>query len=137
MGLWVEVVTLVVPGFNDSEPELAGIARFLASVSPDLPWHVTAFHRDYRMREGADTEPDSLARAAGIGRREGLRFVYAGNLPGSTGGLENTNCPGCGALLVERVGFRVLRNRISGGACPECGRAIPGVWSTSASRTAP
>lgn len=128
-GVWVEVVTLCVPGANDSDAELRDIARFLVSVSPGIPWHVTAFHPDYRMTQAPRTPARALMRAAELGRAEGLHFVYAGNLPGATGGWENTFCPGCRALLVERRGFHVLRNRLaSGGACPDCGRAIPGVW---------
>src|SRR5262249_29883684 len=127
-GFWLEVVTLVVPGFNDSDEELRDIARFLVSVSPDVPWHVTAFHQDYKMTDPADTDARTLLRAAEIGAAEGLRFVYAGNLPGRLGSWENTYCPGCRALLVERVGFRVLKNRIASGQCPECERAIPGLW---------
>jgi pyruvate formate lyase activating enzyme len=127
-GIWVEVVTLVVPGFNDSDGELADIAEFLAGVSPDIPWHVTAFHQDYRMMDPPPTAVQTLRRAAGIGRSAGLRFVYAGNLPGQTGALENTSCPSCNALLIERRGFHVLANRLRGGACHTCGRAIPGVW---------
>jgi pyruvate formate lyase activating enzyme len=129
-GFWVEVVTLVVPGMNDSPEELRDAARFLASVSPDLPWHVTAFHPDYRMGDRPPTSVRSLLRAAEIGFEEGLRFVYAGNLPGTVRNLENTYCPGCGALLVERTGFRVRRNAIGpDGLCPSCRRAIPGVWA--------
>jgi len=128
-GVWVEVVTLLVPGFNDGESGLRGTARFLAGVSPDLPWHLTAFHPDYRMAGRATTAAD-LARAAAIGREAGLRFVYAGNRPGETGDLEHTRCPGCGATLIERAGFRLLRNRLAAGACPDCGRAIPGRWGT-------
>jgi pyruvate formate lyase activating enzyme len=128
-GLWVEVVTLVVPGHNDSDGELRDIARFLVSVSPDIPWHVTAFHKDYKMTGPDDTSVATLLRAAEIGRRAGLHFVYAGNIPGAVGEWEDTRCPGCGATLVERRGFRVLRNRIEGGKCPECLRGIPGVWS--------
>jgi pyruvate formate lyase activating enzyme len=128
-GFWVEVVTLVVPGFNDSPEELREIARFLVSVSADIPWHVTAFHPDYRMGDREPTGLRSLLRAAETGREEGLRFVYAGNLPGSVNRWENTYCPGCDALLVERQGFRVLRNELlSGGHCPSCRRLIPGVW---------
>ncbi len=128
-GFWVEVVTLVVPGHNDSREELTDIARFLASVSPDIPWHVTAFHPDYRMDDRASTPVRTLLRAAEIGVEEGLHFVYAGNLPGSVQSWENTFCPGCRALLVERFGFRVLQNRIAAdGTCPDCQRAIPGVW---------
>jgi len=129
-GFWVEVVTLVVPGLNDSDAELRDIARFLASVSPDIPWHVTAFHPDYRMDDRGPTPVATLLRAAEIGAAQGLRFVYAGNLPGAVRSWENTCCPGCRALLVERVGYRILKNRIGAdGRCPECGRAIPGVWA--------
>jgi pyruvate formate lyase activating enzyme len=127
--LWVEVVTLVIPGFNDTEGELHEIARFLASVSPDIPWHVTAFHQDYRMTEPDPTPAQALLRAAAIGKAEGLHFVYAGNLPGSLKNLENTYCPSCNSLLLERRGFTVLRNLLQDGACPECHAAIPGVWS--------
>jgi pyruvate formate lyase activating enzyme len=129
-GFWVEVVTLVVPGHNDSAEELRDAARFLVSVSPDIPWHVTAFHPDYKMEERAPTSARTLLRAAEIGLEEGLRFVYAGNLPGAVRNLENTYCPGCSALVVERVGFRVLQNRVGAdGLCPSCRRAIPGVWA--------
>jgi len=126
---WVEVVTLVVPGWNDSEAELRDIARFLAGVSRDIPWHVTAFHPDYRMEDRSWTPARSLTRASEIGRSEGLHFVYAGNLPGRTGTLESTYCPGCAGLLIERVGFRVLANHLDNGVCPQCRTRIPGVWS--------
>jgi pyruvate formate lyase activating enzyme len=129
-GFWVEIVTLVVPGFNDSKEELRDIARFLVSVSPDLPWHVTAFHPDYRMDERGATPVRTLLRAAEIGAEEGLHFVYAGNLPGAVRDFENTRCPGCSGLLVERVGYRVLQNRMgAAGRCPDCGRPVPGVWA--------
>jgi len=127
MGFWLEVVTLVVPGFNDSDAELRQIAEFLSAISPDIPWHVTAFHKDYKLLGPADTPPETLLRAAAAGREAGLRYVYAGNLPGLAG-LEDTHCPGCGATLIERRGFRVLRNRLSAGKCSHCGYAIPGVW---------
>jgi pyruvate formate lyase activating enzyme len=127
--IWVEVVTLIVPGWNDSDEELRDIARFLAGVSPDIPWHLTAFHKDYKMTDPDDTQPSTLQRAAAIGRDAGLRFVYAGNLPGMVGDLENTRCPGCGALLVGRSGYRILSYRVTGaGACPDCGRPVPGAW---------
>jgi pyruvate formate lyase activating enzyme len=128
-GFWVEVVTLVVPGFNDSDQELGDIARFLVSVSPDIPWHVTAFHPDYRMDDRDRTSVHALLRAAEIGAASGLHFVYAGNLPGAVRSWENTYCPGCRALVVERLGYRVLQNRLAAtGRCPECRRTIPGVW---------
>jgi pyruvate formate lyase activating enzyme len=129
-GFWVEVVTLVVPGHNDSPEELRDIARFLVSVSPEVPWHVTAFHPDYRMGDRAATSARALLRAAETGAAEGLRFVYAGNLPGVVRSWESTHCPGCRAVLVERLGFRVLSNRIGpDGRCPGCRRPIPGVWA--------
>jgi pyruvate formate lyase activating enzyme len=132
MGFWMEIVTLVVPGFNDSNEELTDIARFLASVSPDVPWHVTAFHKDYKMTDPDDTPVSTLQRAAETGAREGLRFVYAGNIPGRVGRWENTYCPGCGALLVERVGYRIVQDRLQTGACPQCHRLIAGFWEPQA-----
>ncbi len=133
LGLWVEVVTLVVPGFNDSNAELMDAARFLAGVSPDIPWHVTAFHQDYRMTDPEDTTASTLVRAAEIGQEAGLRYVYAGNLPGRAGSYENTFCPTCGRVLIERLGYVILDYHLtSAGACPQCGTPIPGVWPASA-----
>jgi pyruvate formate lyase activating enzyme len=125
---WVEIVTLVVPGFNDSDAELTQIAKFLASASVDLPWHVTAFHQDYKMRDHANTAVSTLLRAADIGKKAGLRYVYAGNLPGRVGSHENTYCPACHTLLIERRGYTILKNTLNDGACPTCQTAIPGVW---------
>jgi pyruvate formate lyase activating enzyme len=130
MGFWLEIVTLVVPGFNDSPAELESIARFIASVSPNIPWHVTAFHPEYKMVSIENTAVGSLLRAAEIGRDAGLKFVYAGNLPGAVGEWEDTRCPACNAALIRRRGFRIVENRIGTNAlCPECGDSIPGIWS--------
>jgi pyruvate formate lyase activating enzyme len=129
MGFWLEIVTLVIPGFNDSDEELRDIARFLKETSPDIPWHVTAFHQDYKMTDPDDTSAATLLRAAEIGKSEGLNFVYAGNLPSRVGSWENTYCPGCNELLVDRSGYRIRCMRIKDGACPKCLRAIPGVWN--------
>ena len=128
MGVWVEIVTLTVPGFNDSEEELRDIAQFLVSVSPDIPWHLTAFHADYKMLDRSDTPTETIVRGTEIGKQEGLKFVYAGNRPGRVSGLENTYCPSCASLLVERTGFHILQNRVQGGKCPDCAAVIPGVW---------
>jgi len=129
-GIWTEVVTLIVPGLNDSPGELEEMASFLVGVSPDLPWHVTAYHPDYEMTDPPPTPAATLVAATEIGRRAGLRHVYAGNLPGRLGNLENTRCPGCGATLVERVGFTVRACRIGGdGRCPDCDTPIPGRWA--------
>ncbi len=129
MKFWVEIVTLIIPGFNDSNEELRDIARFLVKVSPDIPWHVTAFHRDYKMTAPDNTSVEALLRAAEIGRTEGLHFIYAGNATGRVGNLENTHCPGCGETVIERCGFRVLRINLKAGACSKCFRPIPGVWN--------
>jgi pyruvate formate lyase activating enzyme len=128
-GIWLEVLTLVIPGFNDSPEELRRAARFVASVSPDVPWHVTAFHPDYKMMDRGSTPVETLMDAARIGTEEGLRYVYAGNLPGRVGQWENTRCPGCQMTVIERYGFRVIRNRLVQGACPRCAMPIPGRWN--------
>lgn len=130
LGLWVEVVTLVVPGFNDSSEELMEAARFIRSVSADIPWHVTAFHPDYKMTEPPPTSVSTLIRAAEIGEEAGLKFVYAGNIPGRTKGYENTYCPNCRKTLVERYGYVIQSYHISAqGTCPGCGAHIPGIWT--------
>jgi pyruvate formate lyase activating enzyme len=130
-GIWLEVLTLTIPGFNDSEDELRKAARFIASVSRDIPWHVTAFHPDYKMNDRGPTPAATLIRAAEIGTEEGLRYVYAGNLPGRVGPWENTRCPECRATVIERSGFRVVANRLRDGCCPECGAPIPGRWDAA------
>jgi len=128
MALWVEVVTLIVPGFNDSIGELWDTARFITSVSPEIPWHVTAFHPDYKM-DGEYTPPDTLQKAAEIGQEAGLKFVYAGNLPGRVGTYEDTFCPKCQKRLIHRMGYRITEYLItSDGLCPTCGAAVPGIW---------
>ena len=129
MGLWVEVVTLVVPGFNDSNEELMDAAQFIRSVSPDIPWHVTAFHPDYKMTDPPGTWMRTLLRAADIGVEAGLNFVYAGNLPGYVDDYENTHCPKCHTLLVQRYGYIIQAYHLTAqGTCPKCGTAVPGVW---------
>ena len=131
-GLWLEVVTLIVPGFNDSEAELRDIARFLASVSRNIPWHVTAFRPDYKMTRTAATTARQLRRAAEIGIEAGLRFVYAGNLPCQVGPWENTYCPACREKLIERSGYLVRNYRLTGdGRCPNCSNTVPGIWPSA------
>jgi pyruvate formate lyase activating enzyme len=132
-GFWLEVLTLVIPGFNDSKDELWEAARFIAGLSREIPWHVTAFHKDYRMTAPDNTTASMLIRAAEIGMEAGLHFVYAGNRPGEVGEWENTYCPHCRALLIERYGYVILGYHLTdAGHCPNCGQAIPGLWPTSA-----
>ncbi|GBD11142.1 Pyruvate formate-lyase 1-activating enzyme [bacterium HR23] len=129
MGYWVEVVTLLVPGFNDSEEEVRACARFLKSVSPFIPWHITAFHPDYKMREPEATTPKRLLWACGIAKEEGLAFIYAGNLPGQVEPYEHTFCHRCGCRLIARWGFEVLDYSLTEkGECPSCGAPVPGIW---------
>jgi pyruvate formate lyase activating enzyme len=130
MGIWVEVVSLVIPDFNDSPEELWEASRFLVSVSRDIPWHVTAFHPDYKMQDRGATPSASLQQAAEIGEEAGLHYVYAGNLPGRVGSLENTYCPKCRQLLVARQGFRVSEYHLTAdGKCPKCGTSVAGIWT--------
>jgi pyruvate formate lyase activating enzyme len=131
MEFWLEIVTLLIPGFNDSREELNRLTSFIASVSPDIPWHVTAFHGDYKMTEPESTSAEMLLSAADLGRANGLRHVYAGNLPGQVGDLENTRCAACGDLLVARYGYHIRDYRVtSDGRCPQCHAAVPGRWNT-------
>ena len=129
-GFWLEVVTLVVPGFNDDDAQLTRAAEFIAGVSPEIPWHVTAFHKDYHMTDHDNTPVATLLRACEIGTRAGLKFVYAGNQPGRVGRWESTYCPDCGDLLIERYGYLIKQQRVgANGCCPSCNRRIPGIWS--------
>lgn len=131
MGIWLEIVTLLIPGFNDSDDELRRLAEFLVSVSPEIPWHVTAFHKDYKMSDPADTRAEDLMRAAEIGKNAGLHYIYAGNLPGRVGDLENTRCRSCAGLLIRRYGYFIQEYRVTAnGSCPDCGIAVPGRWAS-------
>ncbi len=128
-GLWVEVVTLLIPGWNDDPAEIWEAARFLAGVSPDIPWHVTAFHPDYRFDGARPTNAADLSRAAEIGQEAGLNYVYAGNLPGMVKQLEDTLCPKCGQTVVQRRGYSILEYHLrKNGECPKCGGKLAGIW---------
>ena len=131
MGIWLEIVTLLIPGFNNSREEIDRLTSFIASVSADIPWHVTAFHKDYRMSDPENTTPEMLMEAAAIAQGNGLRYVYAGNIPGRVGDLENTRCHHCRAMLVGRYGYFIQEYRVSAdGSCPDCGTRIPGRWGS-------
>jgi pyruvate formate lyase activating enzyme len=126
LGVLVEVTTLVIPGLNDSDEELRAIARFLRSVSPQIPWHVSGFYPTYKMLDRPATSLATLKKAREIGLAEGLRFVYEGNVPGSGG--EDTFCPGCSTRLIQRSGFSSQTIAMIDGRCEKCGITIAGVW---------
>jgi len=124
-GIWLEVTTLVIPGRNDSDAELRALTRWLVeTLGPSVPWHVSRFFPAYRMLDVPPTPDETLLRAAAIGRDAGLRFVYVGNAPQL--GLEDTSCPGCGRMLIERAGYRARSHLTPEGACPGCGRPLEG-----------
>jgi pyruvate formate lyase activating enzyme len=132
MGIWLEIVTLLVPRFNHSCEELKKMAEFICSLSADIPWHVTAFHKDYKMTDPGNTGTDDLLKAVEIGKTSGLHYVYAGNLPGKLRHWENTCCPNCKELLIERTGYRILKYRLTAkGGCSYCSHRIPGRWAES------
>ena len=127
-GTWTEIVSLVIPGQNDSEAEARSLSRFVRDeVGAETPLHFTRFHPSYRLQNVPSTPVATLDRSRAIALAEGLKFVYLGNVPGHPG--EGTYCPGCGQLLIRRVGMAVTENRMRGGSCPGCQRRIPGVWS--------
>ncbi len=125
LGVWVETTTLIIPGLNDGDEELRNIARFIKGVGAEIPWHVTQFYPTYELLDKPRTPVSTLRRARDIGKEEGLHYVYEGNVPGEGG--ENTYCHSCGALLIERYGLELIRNRLQDGTCPECGSGIKGV----------
>ncbi|MCK4620996.1 MAG: AmmeMemoRadiSam system radical SAM enzyme [Desulfuromonadales bacterium] len=125
LGIWVEVTTLIIPGYNDNEKELQAIAEFIMSVGEEIPWHVTAFYPTYKLLDAPRTSAKILRRARQIGKDAGLRYVYEGNIPGEGG--ENSYCYACGELLIERHGFAIRENRIENGRCHSCAAAIDGV----------
>lgn len=127
LGIWLEITTLVIPGWNDGDEELAAIARFIAEeLGPRVPWHVTAFYPTYKMLDHPPTPTATLRRARQIGLEAGLKHVYVGNVPDATG--ENTYCPTCGELLIERHGFRLGGIQLEHGACGKCRTPLAGVW---------
>lgn len=127
LGIWLEITTLVIPGWNDSDGELTAIARFIVEELGDqIPWHVTAFYPTYQMLDHPPTPTATLRRARRIGLEAGLKHVYVGNVPDATG--ENTYCPSCGELLIERHGFRLGEIHLEHGACGTCRTPVAGLW---------
>ncbi len=125
MGIWIEVTTLVIPSLNDSIEELTQIAEFIKDeVGAETPWHISRFYPHYKMKHLPQTDVEIIHKAREIGLDTGLRYVYAGNIPGDIG--ENTYCYNCGGLLIRRYGFKVDDNRIIDSKCPDCGVKIDG-----------
>lgn len=125
LGVWVEVTTLIIPGWNDSPEELRWLAQFLRGISPAIPWHISRFLPAYQVFDRPPTPVGTLLAARDIGRQAGLQYVYLGNVPGQG---EDTLCPDCGAPLIRRHGFQVVENHLTEGRCPACRREIPGRW---------
>jgi pyruvate formate lyase activating enzyme len=126
-GFWVEVTTLIVPNVNDSKEELAKIANFIATkLDIYTPWHISAFHPDYKMKDSSFTNLDKMLEAKEIGERAGLKYIYMGNIRGE---LAVTRCPDCKKEIIKRDGFRVVENHLIDGRCPKCSRIIEGIWS--------
>jgi pyruvate formate lyase activating enzyme len=126
LGVWVEVTTLIIPELNDSEQDLTDIAEFIYSVDPAIPWHVSQFYPTYRLLDKPRTPLEKLKQAVQIGRKTGLKYVYEGNVPGEGG--ENTYCPACNNMVIERFGYRIVKNALKGNTCGSCGTAIEGIW---------
>ncbi len=126
LGVWVELTTLIIPGWNDSDGELREIAEFIKAIDPAMPWHVTAFYPTYKMLDRPPTPASTLRKAREIGLAAGLSFVYQGNIPGEGG--ESTYCPSCNAMLIERFGYRIGQNNLEKGKCRSCGEKIAGIW---------
>jgi pyruvate formate lyase activating enzyme len=124
--VWLELTTLVIPGWNDSDDELRAIAGWIVeALGPATPWHISRFFPAHQMYDVPPTPPSTLLRAASIGSAAGLHYVYVGNAPDL--GLEDTRCAACGALLIERSGYRARSHLTHAGACPRCGRRLEGV----------
>ncbi len=128
LGVWVEVTTLIIPDLNDSENDLTDIAEFISSVDPAIPWHVTQFYPVYKLLDKPRTPVSKLRLAREIGHKAGLEYVYEGNVPGEGG--ENTYCPSCKEMLIERFGYSISKNFIKNSRCPKCDSFIEGVWSS-------
>ena len=126
LGVWVEVTTLIIPGWNDSNRELSEIAQFIKSVDADMPWHVTRFHPTFKMTDRPATPVETLRRARNIGLEAGLTYVYEGNVPGEGG--ENTYCPNCGGLVIQRFGFQCDQKNLAHGTCRSCGTKLAGIF---------
>lgn len=130
-GIWMEITTLLIPGLNDSPEEIRDIAKFIKSISENIPWHISRFFPAYRITHIPPTPIDKLIRAYEIGKEEGLSYVYIGNYPLED--LESTFCPSCGYKVIERSGYlgERVKMHLKDGKCPSCGKVIDGVYGSS------
>ncbi len=126
LGVWVEITTLIIPSYNDSEKVINGIIDFILSVDPAIPWHVSQFYPTYQLVDQPRTPISTLRWARDLGMKRGIKYVYTGNVPGEGG--ESTYCPKCGGLLIERAGYRISQNKLKEGSCLTCGTKIEGIW---------
>lgn len=126
LGVWVEVTTLIIPDYNDSDDDLKDIAEFISSVAPSIPWHITQFYPTYHLLDKPRTPIKKLLRARDIGFAAGLKHVYLGNVPGEGG--EDTLCPSCKEVLLRRFGYRIGEMTLINGRCSKCGTDVEGIW---------
>jgi pyruvate formate lyase activating enzyme len=125
--VWFEVTTLLIPGENDSDAEIDRASDWFAeNLGPDVPWHFTAFHPDFKMLDKPHTPAATLTRAREIARSKGLHYVYTGNVHDAEGG--STWCPGCGELLIERDWYELGAWNLAKGRCRSCGHEVAGVF---------
>lgn len=126
MNIWLEITTLIIPGKNDSPQELKKIAKFIAAINPDIPWHISAFYPQYKMNDAQATPPSKLFEAYKIGKNAGLHYIYTGNIPEDD--YTSTHCPNCGELLIKRRNHEIEILGLKNGECKKCNEKIPGVW---------
>lgn len=125
--IFIEITTLVIPTLNDDKSQLTDLANFIRTeLGEGTPWHISRFFPQYKLTHLPPTPVKTIRQACEIGKAAGLQYVYAGNLPGNS--AENTNCARCGELLIERLGYQILQNRVISGKCPVCGTSIPGIY---------
>ena len=125
--IWMEITTLVVPDENDSDDELKQIADFIVTeAGPDVPWHISRFYPAYKLDDKESTPVETLEKAEKIGKKAGLKYIYIGNVPGTKS--ENTFCPQCDKILIERTGYTISANNLINSRCRDCGEKIAGHW---------
>jgi pyruvate formate lyase activating enzyme len=126
MGIWLEITTLLIPGLNDDRRELAALIEFIVGLDANIPWHVSRFFPQHRLRAIAPTAPAAIHDALQLGIDKGLKFAYGGNLDDPA--WSDTRCPACGRVVIERRGYRVADIGLAAGACRWCATRVPGIW---------